>query len=553
MWQWFRSHLIFLVIFCAFLAYLPYFSVEFVWDDQQFIFDNKYILSGDVAKIVSSSITQGAGVVSNYFRPVTSLSFALDHAIWGLNPYLFRLTNSVIHVLAGLCIFALLRKLKMSTLAATVIAGIFVLHPIQVESVSYINSRGDSLFMLFGVLALLLFTSSFSVQKKQVFFAGIEYEFRQWHILAATVVSLVLAIFSKEIALAFIGLLGVIFLYKQTTSTHKSVMGAQLATLIICALLIGCYLYLRTTVWNFDDTFRTEFPSEAYTNSTYVRLHTFTKVFFLYQQKLLVPFPLHMEYQIEPVTQAVSIWLLGFVVITSLWLGIGWREYRIGKPWILLGFCWYFSLLIPVSGIIPVNGIMYEHWMYGPIVGWGMTLYGLYLLAYPRLHPYRHRILQFLTALFLLYGILTIRQNYYWSTPLRLYPYLLQYTESARIHNNLGMAYAESGQTEKAIQHYKRALELGTGNPQVHHNIANIYAAEGRVDEAIAEYRMALRILPDFYYSYTNLLNLLLLHRPSEVQPFIDEVTKHDPEWGAALLQLAKQLRPELFTEETSR
>ncbi len=200
MWQWLRTHPFWIILLATLIAYLPYFSAEFVWDDEQFIFSNQHILNGDVAKILSTSITDGAGVISNYFRPLTALSFALDKAIWGLNPVAFRFVNVGAHLLAGATAFLLLRRLKASRTAALVISGLFLLHPIQAEAVTYINARSNSLYALFGLLGLLCFTLAIQLSSKKIMFLGIEYSVTRLQLLIVSVLFYLLAIFSKETA-----------------------------------------------------------------------------------------------------------------------------------------------------------------------------------------------------------------------------------------------------------------------------------------------------------------------------------------------------------------
>ncbi len=547
MWQWLRTHPFWFILLATLIAYLPYFSARFVWDDEQFIFSNFHILNGDVAKIVSTSITDGAGVISNYFRPLTALSFALDYAIWGLNPVMFRFVNVGAHLLVGLSVFALLRKLKASPTAALVISGIFLLHPIQVEAVTYINARSNSFYALFGLLGLLCYTLAFRITSKTIHFLGIEYSVTRHQLLFVSLLLYLLAVFSKETALAVIGLYLLIFVLHWVTSPKRSSRTFLWlpATTLIGGFCLACiYLYLRTTVWNFNDTFGTTQPGDIYYESLYVRLHTFTKVFFIYQQKLLIPYPLHMEYLVEPITSWLSWWLAAFIALMSTLLFFGWRSLQRGNYWILLGLGWYFAPLVPVSGIVPVNGIMYESWLYVPIIGWGMTLYGIWVEVgrrYP-IKKFKTALITLGLLLVLIYSGLIVRQNYYWSTPIRLYSYLLRYTESARIHNNLGMAYAEAGLSEEALAEYNRALELGYNYPQIHHNLANNYEDLGRPEEAIKSYRKALELSPDFYYSYANLLQLLVKYHPEEVEGFILSVEQNNPTWGAELRKISRIL-----------
>ena len=85
--------LVLILIGATFLAYFSSFSNPFIWDDEQFITSNAYVRNFDIGKIFTTNTVAGAGVQSNYYRPLTTLSFAVDTAIWGSNPFGFHLTN----------------------------------------------------------------------------------------------------------------------------------------------------------------------------------------------------------------------------------------------------------------------------------------------------------------------------------------------------------------------------------------------------------------------------------------------------------------------------
>lgn len=549
MWQWLRKTPLAWLICLTFLAYFPFFSVEFVWDDEQFIYANSFVRNGEIANILTSSVTSGAGMSSGYYRPLTGLSFALDFAVWGLNPVMFRFTNIVLHILAGTTLYFLLKKLRMNKLGTLALAVLFLLHPIQVEAVSYINSRGDSLFLFFGLLSTLLFLHTFDFHQKKLTILGVEYSINTMQLMGTAIILLFFSIFSKEIGLTTIGLWALVFGVKYSTSINRSALMSRLWGVGLAAFFVTVYLVIRFSGLVSEQSIDVDFSeiSQTYNDNVLVRLHTFTKVFFLYQQKLFFPYPLHMEHLVEPVESTFSWWLIGFLLTNSSWLWLGWRAVKKGNFWILLGQLWFFGMLVPVSGIIKVNGIMYEHWMYGPIIGWGMAFYGMCVHWKKHLIPHltTFKIVGVLVAIVL--ACLTLRQNYFWSTPLRLYPYLLQYTESARIRNNLGMAYGNSGQEELAIKEYERALELGYNYPQIHHNMAASYTALGLPEEAIASYQKALDLQPDFYYSYTNLVVLLVEHHPEQVQGFFEEFMPHSPEYLLQLQTRVQSLHPELF------
>ena len=160
-----------MLILCAgaFIAYANTFKAPFVFDDIGSIVENPTIRHlwppGDALSPPSNAgLTVGG-------RPVLNLSLALNYAVSGLNVWSYHALNLLIHVFAGLALFGLVRRtLARPPLAARfgdraaplalVIAGLWTLHPLQTESVTYVAQRAESLMGLFFLLTLYAFARS---------------------------------------------------------------------------------------------------------------------------------------------------------------------------------------------------------------------------------------------------------------------------------------------------------------------------------------------------------------------------------------------------------
>jgi len=207
-------------------------------------------------------------------------------------------------------------------------------------------------------------------------------------------------------------------------------------------------------------------------------------------------------------------------------------------------------MLIPVSGIVPINDILYEHWLYLPSVGFWMVLYGLIRLIIDdqsKISQVAKRILNKFGHMaygVILLGCLTLswRQNYIWADPIRFYNYTLQFNQTARMQNNLGMAYADKGQLNKALEHYQAALEINSTYAQIHNNLANTYANLGQLELAKESYQEALELNPVLMQSNFGLISVLI-----ELEEFDQalEFVSHIEELGLPA-ELATQLRFEI-------
>lgn len=518
-------HYALILFIIGLITYIPSWNNQFVWDDEQFIYKNEQVLSFNVAAIFSSSTTSGAGIESNYFRPLTSLTFAIDNAIWGLQPFGFHLTNTALHLGAGLALFFFLLELLRThprlgppLKIAFLLSLFFLVNPLQTEAVTYINSRGDSFYAFLAMVGLWSFVLSFRERALDFKLGKFKFSLGRGTFLVLSLVIYGATILAKEIGLATLGLYWLVALLKffQAQGTWKrrfQKLQPQFEVLGALLFIAVCYLFLRATVWNFSNSFNFYDDNNLYANNLLVRLLTFTKIFFVYLRLLFVPYPLHMERSVELVTTIVNPYTPAFLAVQ---VGILWSAFlewrRSQSVWLLFGWGWFISMLLPVSGIIPINGLLYEHWLYLPQIGFWLSLVvlaGLYLPAQVR-KSLAKIVLVLLIGLILVWIALSWRQHYLWQNPIRFYTYTLKHAQSARLYNNLGMALADEGRYQEAITTYNEALAISPFYPQIHHNLGNIHQELNQPEEAIGHYEKALEIQPDFFYSVGPLYELYL-------------------------------------------
>jgi hypothetical protein len=161
-------------------VYLNSLDNGFVFDDGDIVLGDPNVRRFDLATLVTSS-----------YRPLRTITYAIDYAVWGLDPTGFRITNIAIHAVNCVLALVLARRLtggaRLAALAATLV---FALHPVQVESVAYISGRRDVLFALFYIAAFLSY-----VRFREAAEPG-----RRMAWLAATVALFALSLLSKEMA-----------------------------------------------------------------------------------------------------------------------------------------------------------------------------------------------------------------------------------------------------------------------------------------------------------------------------------------------------------------
>ena len=499
---------------------------QMFWDDFDFILNNQYVHDWQyIPKYFSENIIAGASLVSNYWRPVLLLVFSIEYHLWGANPVGYHIVSMLFHIADAILVFLLLNNLFKSYKLGLCTALFFLIHPLQTESVAYVNSLGDSLsvfFMLIGLNNYLHFRQSGE-------------QSGWWWSLAC----FPLALMSKETAIVYPALIGLVEIFNTpvrnpefNSGSHErdpeSSSGLRQKLLNILKFTwpawgtAGFYIFLRATVLNFQNTFNLYNEQNVFTESIFVRLFTFFKILATYIGLLFYPHDLHMERSIDVAQSflAPGVWLGALILILILFLIIYfWKR----NSAVSFGFLWFLIGLAPTSNIVvPINGLLYEHWLYLPMIGFWLAVVvilsgseGSHVRFFGQ-WPQNDKILKvivtiFFISYFMFLSYTTIARNREWRDPITFYNQTLKYSpNSYRVANNLGMAYADSGQTENAKQMYKRAIMLDPEVQVAYHNLANAYQNLGQTDLAVENYLKAIELDPEFFYSYNALTKLYL-------------------------------------------
>lgn len=501
-------HIMLLLFALGFLLYSFSFSNSFLWDDEQFIVKNVYVQHlSYLPQYFTTNTIAGAGFQSVYYRPLTTLSFALDNAFWGMHPLPFHVTNAFLHATSGTLLFLvlllLLRRLSYSgnsRVLALFVSAAFLFHPAQVEAVGFINSRGESLSLLFGLLSLYCFLNLRKKKSENTVFS----------LMLLTLSFSLFSILSKETGIIWgIMMFALYLLYSVKMKVFNNI---EKVTAVLLAGLSAGYFLIRVTILKFQTLGSGWDP--VYANSIRVRIATFVfNVIPEYIKILLLPVNLHMERNVSFVTSLQSIspfsaLLLTFLVLCTSYLL--WYFYRHSQRiFVVLVFSlsWFLIFLAPVSGIIPINGLVYEHWLYVPMIGWWL-FWGIVLFHfYQRFPLFVKKIFSVcVILLFFLWVILSIKAIRILHDPLTFYPYTLRFAQTARLHNNLGMTYAEADEKEKSEKEYMAGLSISTVYPAIYHNLGNLYTTEKKYGQAEQMYKKALDVDPTFAFSIMGLV-----------------------------------------------
>ncbi len=508
-----------ILILAGFIAYGNTLKNGLFWDDDEFITRNAYIRSFRyLPQWFSQPLTAGAGVNSNYYRPLLQLSFAIDYKLWGLWPAGYHFENILWHTTAAVLLYFFLAKLLRnfeidnSSTIAFATALLWLIHPAHVEAVAYANSRGDSMATVFILLSLILWMPPYG-------WSPVRVKKRFW----GSAITFILALLSKEFAIITPGLMALISFVNLTNGKFTKLPVSAKETprktprsLLIMFIIAAIYILLRLTSLNFQNTLNfygvdmtkvdQSQPLTRYATSLPVRLMTFLKVLPIYAGILVWPNDLHMERTVEiPITLLDQTTLFSLIVITTIIIASLFILYQ-GPLIIPLAIGWFFISILPVSGLIPISQILAEHFLYLPSIGFFLLISWLFLSTVT-LFPISPRL-----RLIVFYSLIapislallakTVRQNRVWRDPVTFYEYTLAHAQpTARVYNNLAMAYADVKNHDKAIENYQKSIDLGDVYPNPHYNLGNTFVETGEIEKAGEEYKKAIKIDPGFHYA----------------------------------------------------
>jgi tetratricopeptide (TPR) repeat protein len=541
------------------LLYLPSFGHDFIrgYDDDQYVLQNGVVLNGLTLDGVGWAFT------TTYFTnwlPLTWLSHMLDVSLFGLNPVGHHATGIVLHAAnAGLLLLALHRltgRLGPSAAAAV----LFAVHPLRVESVSWVAERKDVLSGAFFMAVLLAYAwyaerptgRRYAVvavlhglglmAKTMLVTLPFVLLLLDWWPLRRLSAGSVLPppadddaaepvarppVTVRRLLLEKVPLLTLSALASAWTMVFQAEGGAMGfgATLSLgdrlSTAIIGVPRYLASMVW----------PTDL---------------------AVLYPHPGHW-----PLWQVAAAAGFVAVVTAACWLA------RRRTPYLLVGWLWFLGMLLPVSGVVQVGfQSMADRYTYLP--GIGITLAVAWLAAdvlrrrgagigdlpaatatpaAGRPPRWAGPALSGVAAVAL--GVATVRQQAYWADSFTLFNRALAVTEGNWMaHSHVGTGYYERGDDAAALDHFRQSLAINPGYANGHFNIGNVMAKRGNLDEALAEYREAIRVEPKHELAYYELgrAYLDLKRMPGEAVDPLTKATELRPAWAEAQSLLARAL-----------
>lgn len=546
---------LFLVI-TTFAVYQQISHYDFVnYDDDEYVFENPYIKTGLTSDSIRWAFTS---VHADNWHPLTWLSHISDIELYGLNPGQHHLSNLIFHIINSLLLFLLFRRMTGDLWQSSLVAALFALHPLHVESVAWISERKDVLSTFFGLLTIACY---FRYVRKP---GAAAYLLNLFFFISGLMSKAML------VTLPLILLLLDYWPLKRLKPEKKRsrILIEKIPFFIISAGSAIITIFAQ----NSGGAVKTLklYPLDVRIANAFVS-------YIAYIVKMIYPVDLAFFY---PHPGVVMLWqtAASCLVLGAISLLVA-RKAK-SSPYLAVGWLWYLITLIPVIGLVQIGlQSMADRYSYIPLIGlfimlaWGIADISL---------QWRRRKtgLALVAAIFIsLYMAVSWIQIGYWRNSITLFGHALDlnsdnhaahfglgnvllsegetdkaighYSEALKlfpnsdIHNNMGVAMAQKGKTEEAAAHYLEALRMDPYRRNTYNNLGALFFSQGNIDKAVECYRSALKFFPDYAQAHNNLgLAFLKKGKKDEAIAHFRKALQIKPDYIQAYQNLKNLLPP---------
>jgi Flp pilus assembly protein TadD len=480
-------------------------------DDPQYVTDNPQVKDGLTAKGVVWAFTESHA--SNW-HPLTWLSLMIDCQIYGPNrPGGFHLTNLLLHAANVVLLFVLLlRSIGLGLWTSGIVAALFAIHPLHVESVAWVCERKDVLSGLFFLLTLLAYVG---YARRKLSLAR--------YLLVTTLFGLGLLAKPMLVTLPLVLLL-LDYWPLDRFGTGWRLVWEKLPWFVMSAG--SCVAtFLAQQAGNAVVPLGLGPISVRFTNAIVA--------YAAYLGQLFWPVNLAVLYPHQGPN--LPIWKIAVSSLVLIAISIAAVVWRRRHPYLLVGWLWYLGMLVPVIGLVQVGGqAMADRYTYLTQIGLTVAI----VVSIGRAAGAARRR-AFTVGWSLALTVLTLlawRQTSYWQNTETLLRHALASTSrNWQSHRTLAAWLERHGQTEEAIFHYEKASDIDPMDVGTQNHIGMLLRSYGRTDAAIAHFGKALALNPNDAESCNNMgLALVAKGRPDLAIIGFQKALAANPNFAAA-------------------
>jgi tetratricopeptide (TPR) repeat protein len=403
----------------------------------------------------------------------------LDCQLYGLNPAGHHLTNVLLHAMAVILLFLVLRRMTGFMWRSALVAAVFAIHPLRVESVAWVAERKDVLSGVFFMLTI-----------------GAYAQYVRWSQsrdrYGLVMLLFAIGLMSKPmlVTLPFVLLLLDYWPLQRVESLGKLVL-EKLPLFGLAAVSCAATFFAQArAIRSFDEvSLPLRMGNALISYATYLG-----QMFWPSGLALLYPFP----------ANGGTPWGKILAPVLLLFVTAGVFILRKTRPYLLVGWLWYLVMLLPVIGVIQVGAQAHaDRYTYLPHIGIYVALTWLAAEWCAKWQTGRVALGGLMTAVLAVLMVCAWKQTAYWQDSKTLWTRTLACTtDNFIVHYNVANALRREGKLDEAISHYQTAVQIKPDFVKARNNLGRTLLLKGRVDEAIAQFQDALQIrrdLPDIH------------------------------------------------------
>jgi protein O-mannosyl-transferase len=532
-----------LLVVLIWLVFGKTIGYDFVnYDDRVYVYQNPIVTDG----LTLHGIAWGfSHTHARNWHPLTTVSHMLDCQIFGLRAGGHHFTNVFLHTLAVLLLFFTLREMTDAVWRSALVAAVFAVHPLHVESVAWIAERKDVLSAVFFMLTLLAYTSyvrRLSIGYYLVMLVFSACGLMSKSMLVTTPLVLLLLDYWPLARRQTSDIRGQNsegssrrsegrgqIRHRTDSPWRRTADRSQKSKIKVARLEKQSWLRLilekiplfALSILGGLVTFLIQERSAGSLEQLPLgwRINNATLSTVIYIRQLFWPTRLAVFYP-HPENN-VTIWQLGLALGFSIALTAFVFFVRRSRPYLLVGWMWYLAMLLPVIGVVQVGLQGHaDRYSYLPHIGLYLALTWLVADLFSSLRY--GRVLLGAASVIVLAGLSACawKQTSYWRNSDTLWTRALAVTSNNETaHTNFGMLLLNQGHIDEAISHFEAALRIVSESGQAHYaltraiiycDLANALVRKGLPDEAIQQLRKAVELQPNYADAHYNLATVLL-------------------------------------------
>lgn len=412
-------------------------------------YDNSWTFDDRGVIVENSDVLSWESFVENSYpgRPLRELSYMLDYHLFGFHPAGYHVQQVFWHALNGFLLFLLAVRIGLRPLYAVFASLLFLVHPIQVESVASVGHRKELLPLAFALLSLLFFDRLFDRSCK-----------RRWLLICGCLLAAILAYLANQTVMSFpLVMVSFVILFRKEHSLKGFHRPKVLPVLALAIVAYGIWYVSRLTT--IDENLGIILSQNLTTGSGYWPLFwgTFSVVWYDLI-RLLYPTELSVIYAI-PLQATPLHWptIAGILIVVSTIWGVVrlWRHHPVPA----FGLLWSVVLHIPVSNVIPLGYLMADRYLYMVVPGLALAVAWLVQWVFSKIHRAVAPLL--VAGILIFFAMITWRQNDVWQNHVTLFSRAVEVApDSADARMMLGSAFLEVRQPGLAKVHLLEAVRL---------------------------------------------------------------------------------------------